>query len=586
MRQRSFIYLLAALMCIAACSKVLFTLNQSETIFLEHSDAGQWIKHPAPATLYTRVVLNEVWFIVMLDARQLPDKLNLNLHAKDWCMVFLDGKPIYQSPKPFEILRFNDWWYQHKTALDLLPSKDWYQLAVRVLARSSDPSLMVYSDNDEILSNAAWRVSNDRKNWLPTEVFSMPQTSSADIQATRAQWLKPPRTLKPLALAKSEQTRFRTQFQLTRAEPAASLEFDTLQTAQIYLDGELVYEKGQHIISNEKGAKSITLPPLETGTHTLTAVVSNDRGLPVFRAYSQQLGLATDKGWVASNEANKDWEPAAFAYEHGLRTPAHAPAWKIMLEQSFWIAPVLLGALLLVLFQNNHSTNRFRTIHISALHFKWLMILAWLLLAWNNFSQIPDYMGYDTDFHIEYIRYLDAYHQLPLATDGWQMFQSPLYYLISAVIYKLLLNFTAEMDVLIRLLRLLSVLCAIAQIELVFRSARLLFPDRAAIQILATAIAGFMPMSIYMSQMLGNEPLAGCLTALTIYLALRWLVSSEVSYKLLALTGIAWGLALLTKLTPLLLAPFLAIALVYKTPKVADIHILIMRGSVLLGMCL
>ena len=59
--------------------------------------------------------------------------------------------------------------------------------------------------------------------------------------------------------------------------------------------------------------------------------------------------------------------------------------------------------------------------------------------------------------------------------------------------------------------------------------------------------------------MLGNEPLAGCLTALVILLSVSLLVEPlrMRSHGYFVVMGLVWGLAILSKVTPLLLAPLL-----------------------------
>ena len=44
-------------------------------------------------------------------------------------------------------------------------------------------------------------------------------------------------------------------------------------------------------------------------------------------------------------------------------------------------------------------------------------------------------------------------------------------------------------------------------------ASRTVFPGRNDLQIIGTAVGGFLPLNIYISQVVGNEPLSGCLTA-------------------------------------------------------------------------
>ena len=57
----------------------------------------------------------------------------------------------------------------------------------------------------------------------------------------------------------------------------------------------------------------------------------------------------------------------------------------------------------------------------------------WILLFANNLGGLPALVGYDVWHHLAYIRYVAEHHSLPLAGQGWEMFQPPLYYVLSAV---------------------------------------------------------------------------------------------------------------------------------------------------------
>lgn len=189
---------------------------------------------------------------------------------------------------------------------------------------------------------------------------------------------------------------------------------------------------------------------------------------------------------------------------------------------------------------------------------RWMLIVAWVVLAANNIWQVPARIGPDLYAHYQYVVYIARSWSLPVATDGWEMFQSPLFYSLAAPWYGLLSARVNAIDI-VKILRFLPLLCGLAQIEIVYRTSRAVFPNRNDLQMLATTIGGLMPMNIYSSQVLGNEPLAGCLTALLILLSVSLLVEPlrTRSQGFFAVMGLVWGLAILSKVTPLLLAPLL-----------------------------
>jgi hypothetical protein len=115
------------------------------------------------------------------------------------------------------------------------------------------------------------------------------------------------------------------------------------------------------------------------------------------------------------------------------------------------------------------------------------------------------------------------------------------------------------------LLRSLPMLCGLAQIEIAFRSSRIAFPQRNDLQIIGTVVGGFLPMNLYISQTVGNEPLSGCLTALLIYCAFKLLVEpSQGSFQeACGRLGLLFGLALLAKISVIVLLPAILLLILY-----------------------
>jgi tetratricopeptide (TPR) repeat protein len=195
---------------------------------------------------------------------------------------------------------------------------------------------------------------------------------------------------------------------------------------------------------------------------------------------------------------------------------------------------------------------------------RWILLMAWVILAINNVGKVPFYLGMDIGGHIEYIRFVSEKMKIPLATDGWQMFQPPLFYLLSAIIYKFCLTFFS-LETVFGMLRILPLLCGIAQVELCYRALRYVYPEREDLQALGTVIGGLLPMNIYISQVVGNEPLAGFLTGVVMVLALRFLSFSSLRSKgYFFLVGLVLGLALLTKMSAIAAIPSLVFFTGYK----------------------
>src|SRR5439155_22659856 len=155
-----------------------------------------------------------------------------------------------------------------------------------------------------------------------------------------------------------------------------------------------------------------------------------------------------------------------------------------------------------------------------------LVAIFWLILCSNNARLLPFHVGFDVQDHLAYIKYIQEHHALPLPTEGYEMYQPPLYYLISAAALSLSgLSINDPASVIV--LRCLGTLFAIAQFILVFLSLRLLFPTRIGLQLIGLTFAAFLSLQLYLSHYVTNEMLAASLATAAIFFYLQVLLQSE-----------------------------------------------------------
>ncbi len=311
-----------------------------------------------------------------------------------------------------------------------------------------------------------------------------------------------------------------------------------------------------------KEPKDFVIPQsLAPGAHQLQITVFNFNAHPCVWALSNELGIQTGADWLIV-ESNGKRTPAVSAAH--VRLPDEALLYptvpEAFLSRAPWLATAFVMALAWTLWNSRPTRS-------TATESRWrltpglvrsILMTGWVVLAVNNIWQIRSWVGPDLLAHFQYVIYIADHRALPLATDGWEMFQSPLFYLMAAPWYGLLSSHVSVIGI-VKILRILPLLCGLAQIEIVYRTSRAVFPDKKDLQMLATTIGGLMPMSIYSSQVLGNEPLAGCLTALLILMSVTLIVEPlrNRSPWFFVVMGVVWGLAILAKVTPLLLAPLL-----------------------------
>lgn len=195
---------------------------------------------------------------------------------------------------------------------------------------------------------------------------------------------------------------------------------------------------------------------------------------------------------------------------------------------------------------------------------RWVLLAAWAGLALNNVGKIPFYQGFDLMAHVDYIRFIVEHKRLPLATEGVETFQAPLFYMVGAGPY-LLLSQIFSFEGVVKGLRFIPLLCGLAQIEIAYRLFRKLYGEEPGIQNVGMVVVGFMPMNFYMSQYVGNEPLAALFSALLIATTLGLLREArrETIVKSAMVIGVLGGLAVLSKVSSLLVLPPVMALLVY-----------------------
>ncbi|HWQ91030.1 MAG TPA: hypothetical protein VN673_05110 [Clostridia bacterium] len=318
---------------------------------------------------------------------------------------------------------------------------------------------------------------------------------------------------------------------------------------------------------------------LQTGTNTILVTVSNRFGPPAL-ALSLQLDgqlvavTGVPNQWEASL-AGAVWAPAVLATTPPAIRPGNdlygrpsileslRRAWPKLLVLIVISALVLLGFHRLMTSHMLPHPNLLRGLADPAVAALTFALLAWVLLFANNLVQIAPLFGFDRDGHTEYINFILEKGALPLATDGWQMYQPPLYYLISAALL-FPIDLSASSDAAIIILRAFSGVIGLVHILLLFLSFRLLFPGQPSKQALGILLGAFLPAHLYVSHHVTNETLAACLSTAAIYFALRVMRAAGPTARLSVAAGAFLGLALLTKFSAVLIVPFVIFALCWR----------------------
>jgi Flp pilus assembly protein TadD len=352
---------------------------------------------------------------------------------------------------------------------------------------------------------------------------------------------------------------YRREFVLANEPGTARLSVRAMRRAEVKINGTPV-----HFLPNTNWKKIMSAEvagQLHTGTNVIEARVFNHNGPPALwlALATAQLNLRTDQSWEVSY-AGSSWRPAALATAAKAPGPGNSLSGNQRTIEAlkklwpFWIIIFAIASVITLLWNIafKQPTARWRE-RIP------LLVLAglWLALFWNNARLSPFHVGFDSAEHLKYISYIQEHRAFPLPTEGLEMYQPPLYYLIGAVALsacKLSINDPQSVVV----LRLLGGLFGIAQFVLVFWSLRLLLPVRAAS--IGLLLAAFLPMHLYLSQYVTNEMLAAALATAAFYLCLCLLKSEVSRASQFAWLGATLGATILAKVTGILLLPIVIAA--------------------------
>jgi tetratricopeptide (TPR) repeat protein len=400
----------------------------------------------------------------------------------------------------------------------------------------------------------AWKCTRDPQiNFLP--------------HGARSHWIIFPTPLDARAhpVAMIDAT-FRRTFTLDSQPKSAQLQFRAAKRVELKINGEAVPISP---VRNWKELATIDVQNLlRSGENKIEARVFNDDAPAALWLHldAGASSLRTDGSWEASI-AGSSWRNCVVASVPRRPGPGNPLAGGEKVSDALptvwraWIAFAIVGFASAIGLQRWIKTDDVDLSRSKVLLLIGICVAAWLVLFWNNSKLLPFRVGYDSTDHVAYIKYIQEHRALPLPNEGYEMFQPPLFYALSAGVLsmcRLSVGDTAAVHV----LRAMTMLFGIANFIFVFLSMRLLFPRHAAAQTVGLITAAFLPMQLYLAHYVTNETLAATLSTISIYLALRVLKTDRPSMIELLALGVAVGAAMLAKATSLLLIPPLLGALV------------------------
>jgi hypothetical protein len=356
---------------------------------------------------------------------------------------------------------------------------------------------------------------------------------------------------------------FRTTFELASVPEPALLAYRAVHFAQFIIDGQIIQlespKPADWRLEHQLDLTSFLAP----GPHRLEILVQSNNAPTLLLASAPALGLATGASWEATIDG-RNWAPALVASQ-GPRPSETSREFPHAGRALLGRIPFLLPIFLLVSTWSLLASRRSGFWRPSASTVRWCVLTAWVVLALNNILKIPHDRGMDIESHVAYVRHLVEQWSVPLATQGAEMMQAPLAYLVMAPLYALFSPLLAS-ESLVQLLRVVPLACGIGLVELCYRTLRSVYPGREDLQAIGTVLGGLLPVNLYLCQFVANEPMAALTGGAVVVLAIRMLMSAEPpGTRMLMLTGLAFGLALLSKVTTALLGPPLMAVVAFRS---------------------
>lgn len=404
-----------------------------------------------------------------------------------------------------------------------------------------------------------------------------------------AEWILYPVPSETTAHARVElDSLFRRSFSLEAPVARARLRVRAFRRFELKLNGHAVATSAPG--QSWKATSEVDVAGwLQTGANQLEVRVGNENGPPaLWLDLELPAGsLATDRRWDASG-AGATWRAAALASApmqghrfdpDGLvRAPSEALAarWPTLLGLAMLAAAVVVAAGFLRRRWPSLLPPA-RTAYGVAL----LAALLWTALFLNNNRSLDPVAGFDARHHLAYVEYILDHGALPSADQGWQTYQPPLYYLLASGLLKLVGATTQDAGGVLAL-RLLGLLCGVCNLFLVAACLRRLFPQNERRQVLGTLLAAFLPCQLYLYQFPTNEMLLVTLASATLLAALWLLDQDDPPLSRYLLLGACVGLALLAKVSALLLA--LALLMAMATHSIRQPRPVLARSLAKLGL--
>lgn len=403
--------------------------------------------------------------------------------------------------------------------------------------------------------------------------------------------------------------RFRRKFIVGRVPAACQLQLRAMRQLQINVNHKFAGRAPED--HNWKFPVKFDIAPhLKSGENVITVDVTNQAGPAALlveadsiETENAKVDLDTDDKWQVTLEpTSENWTTPIVSLKEGAHLESKPGP--IQKSKNYPIYMMLFGAYcLIILLATNplhifirrkqikfdyppiqpQSSPKKLTARIATfiesrgtslfVRKDYLLILIGVVILVVNVHNTVNYKYaracFDWGGHVEYIKYVASKWRTPVATEGWEMFQPPLYYFLSAFIYRIFGGEAAEPNSL-KAVQFFGTFSGIATAFFALCILRRLFPQNRAIQAMGLSLVGLMPMCLYMNPLISNEVFAGTMISLSIALLVRYGFTEQILLKHYLIMAGAIGLALLSKYTAIFI--FITATIVFGIRMLDKLH--------------
>ncbi|MDG2051637.1 MAG: hypothetical protein P8M78_15890 [Myxococcota bacterium] len=352
---------------------------------------------------------------------------------------------------------------------------------------------------------------------------------------------------------------FVRRFESTQPSNETLLRGRALRTLELEINGRKIEVAPANGDNWKQGFEIDVGRWLRPGRNELRATVRNVHGPPLLALSLSGPGteaLSTGRDWTVVGPRGSP-RPAVFAQDSQIHPESRQvpPAWRVAQTHGpalFGLFVVSAGLAWGIMGRAPEGVRR----HAPTITL-FFVSTVWAVLYFYKAVRMPLPLGFDAHAHLAYIDYLVQEGKPPTADYGFSTYHPPAFHTLVALASRIT-GVSPASEWAAGVYRLIPMASGWTTVWLTGRAARRLWPKEALRPAVAIAVAGLLPMNLYMSTYISNESLHATWVSASLVLATELILAPAWVWRRSLLLGVTLGLGLLTKFTSLALAPLVA----------------------------